>query len=256
MDVHVDNKLKNLLQHWSQGSVATTPWLKSMSISDQLTQIYLKANWIEALGYGAYKKVQDKVTWYSAISSIQEQLNHDVHVGGLTSFELNGASHYIRNKSTVYLFSMPGQKLPKWFIDYDWGNPIELVKTSFLPDDLGIAKFEHKGFSLNISSKERAILECLYLAPDKFDILECYQLIEGLNSLRPALLQDLLVECRSIQTKRLFLYMAKKAKLPVFKALKLDSINLGSGDRTFVRHSGVYISEFKINISKELAEYV
>jgi hypothetical protein len=78
--------------------------------------------------------------------------------------------------------------------------------------------------SLSISSPERAILECLYLAPEKMDLVECYQVMEGLTTLRPALLQQLLEQCHSIKVKRLFLYMAKKAGHDWFKRLNTEKL--------------------------------
>jgi hypothetical protein len=43
-------------------------------------------------------------------------------------------------------------------------------------------------------------------------MVECYQILEGLANLRPKILQELLESCNSIKVKRLFLFMASKAK--------------------------------------------
>jgi hypothetical protein len=43
-------------------------------------------------------------------------------------------------------------------------------------------------------------------------LVECYELIESQNNLRPDLLQKLLEQCTSVEVKRLFLYLAEKAK--------------------------------------------
>ncbi|MBN1144259.1 MAG: type IV toxin-antitoxin system AbiEi family antitoxin domain-containing protein [Bacteroidales bacterium] len=43
-----------------------------------------------------------------------------------------------------------------------------------------------------ISSPERALLECLYLTPNHFDMVECYQVLEGLSNLRPKVLHRLI----------------------------------------------------------------
>ena len=48
--------------------------------------------------------------------------------------------------------------------------------------------------------------------------------------------------------------MVEKAQLPVLKKLKLDSILLGSGDRSLVKN-GVYNSKYKISIPRELVSY-
>ena len=245
-----------LSERWPPGVVATTPWLEDkLSISRQLVQRYQKGGWIEPLGSGAYKKTHDQVHWSGAVSSLQQQLCLDIHLGGPTAISSQGASHYVRlGKEKVYLFSPTKRELPRWFRNYDWGNPIELIKTSFLPEELAVQTAEVEGVDLRASSKERAILECLYLSPKKFDLLECYQIMEGLMTLRPKVLQKLLVRCSSVKVKRLFLYMAEKANLPVLRHLDLTVLELGSGDRSIVRN-GVYNSKYGVSLPRELVEY-
>ncbi len=256
MSVPRDKKLKNLLECWPSGLVATSAWMKNFGVFTQLTQRYLKSGWIEPLGRGAYKKTKDKVEWYGALASIQQQLSLPVNLGGPTALVAQGSAHYIRfGKERVFLFSQLHQKLPKWFQAYDWGNRIEYVTTSFLPENLGITELDYNGISIRMSSRERAILESLYLSPKHFDLLECYQMIEGMNSIRPDIMQELLVQCNSVRVKRLFLYMAKKATLPVLEFLDLNKVDLGTGDRSIVEN-GVYNAEYKISIPKELANYV
>lgn len=256
MSLEYNNKLKNLLEQWPAGFVATSPWLKSLSISSQLIQKYLKRGWIQPLGRGAYKKAKDEVAWYGALASIQEQLSLPIHLGGPTALGVDGSAHYIRSgRERVFLFSDINQKLPKWFKEQNWGNPVEHVRSSFLSENFAIKKHEYHGITFEISSRERAIFECLYLSPKRFDLLECYQLLETLYDIRPEVVQKLLAECNSVRVKRLFLYMAKKAKLPVLNHLDLQNIDLGTGDRS-IANQGVYIAEFQISIPKELAEYV
>lgn len=50
-----------------------------------------------------------------------------------------------------------------------------------------------------MSSRERAILEAPYLSPEKFDLLERYQITENLLTLRPNILQELLEKCTSVR---------------------------------------------------------
>ncbi|GAB4195040.1 MAG: type IV toxin-antitoxin system AbiEi family antitoxin [Wenzhouxiangellaceae bacterium] len=256
MSVSKDKKLKNLLEQWPSGVVATTAWLKSFGVTTQLTQRYLKSGWIKPLGRGAYKKATDTVEWYGALASIQQQLSLPVHLGGPTALAAQGLSHYLRmGKERVFLFSMLHKKLPHWFLTYDWGQKIEHVKTSFLPENLGIKEEKYEGVHIKMSSRERAILESLYLSPKHFDLLECYQILEGMYDIRPDVVQELLVACKTVRVKRLFLYMASKASLPVLEYLDLSKIDLGRGDRS-ITEKGVYNAEYKISIPKELAHYV
>lgn len=256
MGMPVEKKLKNLLEHWPSGLVATSAWMKTFGISTQLTQRYLKSGWIEALGRGAYKKSRDRIEWYGALASIQQQQDLPVHIGGPTALAAQGSAHYVRlGKEKVFLFSQLHQKLPKWFQEYEWRTPIEHVSTSILPDKLGIKELDYNGIRVRMSLRERAILESLYLSPTRFDLLECYQMIEGMHNIRPDVVQEHLSQCKSIRVRRLFLYMAKKATLPVVDFLDLSKFDLGTGDRCIVEN-GVYNAEYKISIPKELATYV
>lgn len=249
-------KIKTLLEAWPSGYVATSVWLNEMGISRQLTRRYQQSGWIEAMGAGAYKRPKEFLEWYGGVASLQSQLSIDIHVGGPTAFSLRGASHYVRlGKESIFLFSSLNERLPKWFTDFDWGHPVYHVKTSILPKDLGVGTYEHNGIVLKVSALERAILECLHISPKAFDLLECYQMLEGQLTLRPDMMQRLLVACSSVRVKRLFLYMADKANLPVMQYLDMEKIDLGSGDRSIVKN-GVYNAKFKISIPKELVDYV
>jgi hypothetical protein len=111
---------------------------------------------------------------------------------------------------------------------------------------------EYKTFSIRISSPARAIMECLYLTSGTESLVEAYQLMEGLNNLRPTSVQTLLETCTSVKVKRLFLFMAEKAGHDWLKYLQLEKIYLGSGKRALVT-DGVYVSKYQITIPKALA---
>lgn len=110
-----------------------------------------------------------------------------------------------------------------------------------------------KLFPLVIASPERAILECLYLTPEKLDLLETYQILSGLVNLRPSTLQKLLEGCNSIKVKRLFLYMSNKANHQWAQFLELSTIDLGQGERSIVKN-GVYDPNYHITVPRELAQ--
>lgn len=256
MSIQNGIKIKNLLEQWPPGYVATSAWLKEMGISRQLVQRYQQSGWIESLGAGAYKRPKEPTQWYGGVASLQSQLSQDIHVGGPTAFSVRGGSHYVRlGKEKIFLFSALNEKLPKWFVEFDWGHPIHHVKTSILPKDLGVSTYRHNGIEIKVSVLERAILESLHISPKEFDLLECYQMLEGQLTLRPDMMQQLLLACNSVRVKRLFLYMADKANLPVMEYLDIKSIDLGSGDRSIVKN-GVYNARYRISIPKELVEYV
>jgi hypothetical protein len=245
-------KLRKLFQLLQPGYVITTSWLNEIGISKDLKKYYLKSGWLEALGRGAYKKPGDQVEWQGALNVIQKHSETKVHVGGLTALSLQGYSHYFRLASeTLYLFTPVNTKLPKWLSDYNWNYNLFHKQSNFLPDDMGIKQIEVKSIPVKISTPERAILECLLLAPQELDLVECYQLFEGLANLKPKLISELLLNCSSKKVKRLFLYMAEKINHQWFQFLKINTINIGKGHRTLA-NKGVYNAKYSISIPKEL----
>lgn len=236
------------------GTVILASWLNKNGFSYDLQQRYKKSGWLESIGVGAFKRPNDNIGWQGAVYSLQQQANLSVHVGGLSALSLLGYSHYIRTGvETVYLFSKLKTKLPAWFEKYSWNGPINHTKTSFLITEKGMEDYSGGSFQIKIASPERAILECLYLTPDKQDLLETYQIMSGLVNLRPDIVQSLLNECKSVKVKRLFLYMLKKANHKWGQFLDLSEVNLGTGDREIVKN-GIYDSEFHITVPNELAQ--
>lgn len=249
-----ETKLKKLLDLCPKGHVCLASWLNAQHISYDLQQYYRRAGWLESLGQGAYKQAGSTVDWKAALSALQTQSDHQAHAGALTALSLQGYAHYLRmGGESVYIFMPRGDTLPKWFRKQDWSSEVHISRTNFLPPGKGISDYQKEQLTLRISEPERAILECLYLAPDHFDLVECHHLIEGLANLRPRLLQSLLSECKSIKVKRLFLYMAGKAGHQWLKYFNADHVDTGKGDRAIVK-GGVYIPEYKISIPQELAE--
>ncbi len=156
--------------------------------------------------------------------------------------------------SKAILFGGSGEKLPTWFKKHDWGVTLNYHETSFLPPDLGLTEIEIKCFSIKISGAARALMECLYLAPRKQELMECYELMEGLNNLPPKQVQTLLEICQSVKVKRLFLYMAEKAQHSWFEQLDVTKVDLGKGKRSIVK-SGVLIDKYGITVPKKLEEH-
>jgi hypothetical protein len=253
MNTQNHSKLRTLLKLIQPGGIVLAPWLEQQGISRDLQQHYIKSGWLKSFGRGAYKRPEDEVHWQGAVNAIQNQTEINVHVGAVSSLSLLGLSHYLRlGQETIYLFSPQKNKLPKWFLDHRWEAPVFHNQTGFLPPDLGLVSFEVGQVTIQISSPERAILECLYLAPREMDLVECYQVMEGLVNSRPDLVMELLEKCRSVQVKRLFLLMAEKAKHQWFEFLEPEKIDLGKGNRSIVK-GGVYNSKYLISVPKEIA---
>lgn len=247
-----ESKIKKLLGEHRAGTAVLAKWLKSIGISYDLQKRYRKSGWLESIGTGAFKRPHETISWQGGLYAMQHQAELPIHAGATTALSLQGLSHFIRSGERVFLFSPQRVVLPAWFSSYAWGLSIEHVKTSVLPIRTGLVPFEDKNFSILISGPERAMFECLHLAPEKVDLIECYQIMEGLSNLRPKLVQELLAKCTSIKIKRLFLFMATKAQHQWLNFVDQKKIDLGKGDRSIIE-GGAYNATFHITIPKELA---
>lgn len=245
-------KINQLLSTIPQDVVLQSSWLLNEGYSLDLQKYYRNSGWLKSLGNGAMYRSNNQPSYDGGVYALQKQSGLSVHPGGRTALALQGKAHYIElNTVQVWLFGGEKEKLPTWFRNYNWVPSISYKATSFLPKELGLTEFSLANFSIKVSSPARAIMECLYLAPEKFDIVECYELMENLVDLRPTLVQALLEACSSIKVKRLFLFMAERLNHSWYKHLNLSKVDLGKGKRSLVKE-GVYVSKYQITVPKTL----
>ncbi len=226
-----ETNLNQILQKIPHGSVVTSVWLNKQGISSSLIHAYKKNNWFKSFGTGAYFKLNDSIELNGALYAVQTQLDLSFHIGGVSALSIHGINHNISFSRKTYIYGLRGEKLPHWFKE-KYKDDTEIIKTTILPKDIGLENYNDKDFSTKISTKERALLEMIYLTPNKNSLNEVYQLMESMPVLKPKLLQDLLENCSSIKVKRVFLYIAEKLNYPWFKKLDISKIDLGKGKRT------------------------
>lgn len=247
------SKVKKLVQDYPKGLVLLSSWLVSNGYSYELQQRYRKNGWLRLIGKGAMLKLDDPFLLAGALSSLQTQANINIHYGGRSALELQGKSHYLQLASPTATLFAPGQtKMPAWFVDNKWDVDYELFRTSlFHNDSVGLVDYQDTLITMKISTLNRAMMECLSLCPEKFSLTEAYELMEGLTSLRPKQVQEILEECKSIKVKRLFLYFAERAKHNWFKYIDHGKIDLGSGSRSLTTN-GVLTAKYNLVLPKEL----
>lgn len=245
-------KINQLLALQPPGVVFQSRWLTTKGYSLDLQRKYRTGKWLESIGSGAMMRAGDQVGYEGAIYALQRQTNMSVHPGARTALALLGKAQYLEFATPrVIIFGAQGEELPTWFRQHDWGVNVEYYTTTFLPPDLGLTDVEFKTFSIKVSNPVRALMECLYLTPKKQDLVECYELMEGLNNVRPNQVQSLLEHSSSVKVNRLFLYLAEKAGHRWFNHLRTDSVKLGSGKRSVVRN-GVFVDKYQITVPREL----
>ena len=255
MSTEATTKINQLLQSQPAGIVLQSNWLTSQGYSLDLQKRYKKSNWFESIGTGAIIRTGDQVGYEGGIYALQKQSGSSVHPAGRTALSFLGKTHYLElssNKAVV--FGDKNESLPRWFLKRKWDTKIDYYQSSFLPMDVGLTEVELKNFSIKVSGAERAMMECLYLAPKKQELMECLEIMEGLNNMRPNVVQTLLEKCQSVKVKRLFLYMAEKCGHEWFQYLDTSKVDLGKGKRSMVIN-GIYIPKYMITVPKAVAEY-
>ena len=251
MTTEKGRKINRLLRVWPSGTVAVQPWLSHQGISANLTNWYLKANWLEPIGRGAYKKPGDQISWSGGLYTIQQHLQKKVHVGGKSALGLLGYSHYLYlgKKSTFDLFADAETLLPAWFKQID----SVAASTKFFSSSLfqnysdGLVEKVIDGNIVILAGTERAMMETLYLIPKHQTLDEAYLLMAGLQGMRPKVVQQLLENCRSAKVKRLFMHLAELHNLPFLPHVNLDNIDFGKGKRVILG-GGIYHKKYQLSL--------
>ena len=248
-------KIKKVLDLVPRDSLLFSSWMAQQGIDRKEQTLYVRSGWLERVAQGVYRIAGSHPTLFGAIASYNNQMRKKCHVGASSALNLRGFSHFVSmGKPQAYIFTVKESRLPGWLPKADWNMTVKYFTTSVFGAETGLEKYDYNGAPLLISSPERAFMECLLLSPEHFSLMDSYYVMEMLTTLRPTLVQQLLKECSSIKVKRLFLYMAEKARHSWFKALDTSKINLGSGIRNFSA-TGRFISKYQMIIPSDLADY-
>ncbi|MDR2780997.1 MAG: type IV toxin-antitoxin system AbiEi family antitoxin [Holosporaceae bacterium] len=230
----ISKNINQLLLNVPRGAVITGAWLNSNNINYRLQHHYSKAHGLlKRIGVGAYvlNSTANNVGIEGALYALQSQLHLDFHIGALSALNFHNTRHFITFIDTkLQMFTSDKLHIPLWFTK-NFNHQYELHRTQFLSDNTGVQQINYHNFELFSSSPERAIMESIFLSPNKISIREIAQIMETMTNLRPHILQDLLIKCSSIKVKRIFLYLAEKQKHGWYDFIDLKRIELGSGKR-------------------------
>lgn len=247
-------KINQLLAGCPTGVPMTSVWLRNQGISSQLAKRYESGHWLESIGRGAWKRSGSELSLTGALVALQNQLGLQAYPAARTALEIQGRAHYLSlGGHPVLYLSLPfAQRLPAWFLNLPFARELQIINSTSLFDnnDDGLDDWQEQSASIKLSSPERAILEYCFLLPSKGDAEEAKQLMEGLTSLRPKLMQSLLKSCQSIKAKRLFLVLASLVNHPWYGRIEADELELGSGNRSLIQGGRMH-PEFKITIPGE-----
>ena len=217
--------------------VITSSWLRSRGIDKRLADSYVKNGWFERLARGLFKRSGDHVDWPGVVQALQRD-GINLHPGGKTSLALQGYGHYIKmgDSEKLVFWKTPETRLPVWISEVLAENSYHITSVRlFQKEQDALKEITVDNIPLQTSVPERAILEYLYDVPQMEGFDEAWHVMGGLTSLRPSLLQQLLVDCRSVKVKRLFMYLAERHNHLWLNRLDTSKIYFGSGKRVLVK---------------------
>jgi len=247
---------KSLSTVLPDGLLVDRNWLKLKGFKRPLVDYYCRTGKLEAVARGVYRRPGPPLKWQHVVYSLQE-MGFAVHVGGRSALDHQGLAHYLpMGCETVHLYSQ--RKLPSWLKKLTVNASFETHYHTLLSEQAETLGYNTQPFGawdwpLNYSTRERAFLEYLDSLSHNslFDMADKY--MQGATTLRPKLVMSLLLACKKIKTKRLFLWLADRHNYAWFKYIDITKIELGRGKR-MIGKGGVLNTKFNITVPRELEQ--
>lgn len=253
MSVSNQSKLNQLLNGEQSGSLLFSEWLNANGYSNQLLKTYRDSGWLKTLCRGVMVTPNCKMDALAAVAAYNKQMDGGVHVAAHSALELYGFNHYVPMGKPLLYLSHSRPNVPQWMSLDVFDMVIKPFSTDTFTNPF-VEEIDHNGEKLLAASPEMAFLECLLLAPNQYNFMDLFYIMEQLTTLRPEIVQKLLETTKSLKVKRSFLYMAEKARHYWFNMLDISKIDLGTSKLQLVKN-GSYISKYKITVPKELVDY-
>ena len=232
------NKLKNLYSDLKSNRPVSPSELRQLNISPDLVVYYVKAGWLKRLANGVYAKPNAILELNECLNFLQQKIK-GFHVGGKSALEFYGFRHYLSNNPKTRLYTWDTVKLPDWFSTEFNAEARRKRLFEEKPDAmLNVSHFNNDNDAPLVSEPERAILEMLSDIPVDQSITEAEELLESAQSLRPEVMSNLLHNCKSVKTVRLFLKLASTLSLPVYSDIKIQKFPVGSNSNWVYKNDG------------------
>jgi hypothetical protein len=249
------------------GLLAARSWLLSKRVERHTVDNWLKSGQLVAVARGVFKRPEADLTWQGVVCSLQ-RMGLNSTPGGLTSLALQGMTHHLSLGEPGKIHLYGHQQLPEWVntllpeTTFHRHQPLELDSSAddsgfhMVPWKTQVLSFGYDRCQLQISSPELAMLELLMDVPKSVSFEHASNLLQGLPTLSPQKVVQLLEHCRNVKVKRLFLWLAEKNQSPWLKKLDLQKFSieggtLGSGKRV-VAKGGKLDSKYLITVPPEM----
>jgi len=232
-------KINQLYLCLPENAVVPSKWLQYKGYSRQRIYNYVESGWLKSVGKGAYSRPTTEVSWQGLVASWQYIEGAVYHVSGETALSVQGFYHYLRLAGESQICLLGLSKVPSWVKNVTPDVPLRArYKQLFkdMPIDVGLVEMKSpiKDWQLKVSSPEMAMMEVAAFVKDEFSFTFAAELMEGLTTLRPNVVNQLLCACRHVVAKRLFLFLAEYYRHPWVEKIDKPAVDLGKGKRLVV----------------------
>ena len=188
--------------------------LAALGVSSALAHHYENAGWLSRLGRGVFMFPNDTLREQDCLKFLARRLP-GLHLGGKTALAWRGVRHNLPAHEPLWLWGDAKASIPAWFRQrfsarYTARNPF----SSTLPTNTGLQSLPETPDGVLVSVPERAVIELLSEVGIHQGIEEARNILEGVRSLRPDMLGDLLAHCRRVKVMRLCVLWAEELGLP------------------------------------------
>lgn len=249
---------KSLSNNIPEGFIVTRQWLMMNNFGRHAIDNLVKSGQLKIISNGVYSRGDVLNSWEVVVYALQKFKNLDCVVGGLTSLELHGLAHYIPlSRNQIVRLYCP-QPFPKWINEFSKDltftrhssteifsggekKNIELFTTN--------TKWRMSSHGLITSTPERAMLEVLLDVPDEISFDHANELMQGMTTFVPQVVQSMLEQCSNVKCKRLFLLLAERNHHQWVSKINVSKIDLGVGKRMLVK-GGMLDKKYRITVPK------
>lgn len=263
MSTEKSGKLQSVLNAVPNGYLVDAKWLTQNGIAYETFRDYVNRGWLTRVAQGVFQRPngqtrpEDNIDWKACLLSMQHIMKRSLHIGGVSALAQQGYSHYLPlgQNAQVWVY---GADIPKWLAKLSLNGAVTTRKrTLFADTSLGLTEgsidnevIAPNDWQLVMSTPERAILEAIDELPENESFHNLDMIFEGLTTLRPRLLTQLLSSCRKIKTKRLFFVFADKHNHAWNKQLDATDFDLGKGDRALIKGGKIH-PRYRIMVPKD-----
>ncbi len=212
--------IKSLQVSVQRGQPMDLAMLAAQGVSAFLAAKHARSGWLKRLSQGVYAFAGDTLNRDQCLLFLQGRIS-GLHVAGKTALAWQGVRHNLSAREQLVMWGDDKRaKLPPWFVEQFPASYRSTALFSAKANSAGIGTPPDLLEGVRVSVPERAVLEMLCEVGKSQDMEEAKNLFESLRGLRFEVMGDLLSQCTSVKTVRLFLLWAKETEVLNVGALR------------------------------------